>query len=114
VSDPGIILVADVHGLVGEKGELASVLAELAEGAHAEQDCVSFRVLAAEEPGDFLMLASWRSEEALRNHYATAHYRRYRGRVGPLLARPSDVLVHHLSATIQALDPNPPDPGKFD
>jgi quinol monooxygenase YgiN len=114
VSDPGLILVADVHGLTGEKRELASVLDELAEGARGEPDCASFRALAAEDPGDFLMLASWRSEEALRSHYATPHYRRYREQVGPLLARASDVVVHHLSATIQALDPNPPDPAKFD
>jgi quinol monooxygenase YgiN len=114
MSDPGLILVADIHGLAGETAELGSVLAELAEGARGEPECVSFRVLAAEDPGDFVLLAAWTSERALQSHYATAHYRRYRERVGPLLARPSDVLVHHLSATIHALDPNPPDPDKFD
>jgi quinol monooxygenase YgiN len=114
MSDPKLILVADIHGLTGESGELGSVLSELAEGARGEPDCVSFRVLAAEDPGDFVMLASWRSEEGLLSHYATPHYRRYRERVGPLLTRPSDVLVHHLSATIHARDPNPPDPGEFD
>ncbi len=114
MSDPGLILVADVHALTGEMAELGSVLAELAQGARTEPECLSFRVLTAEDPGDFLMLASWRSEEGLRSHYATPHYRRYRERVGPLLARPSDVVVHHLSATIHALDPNPPDPSKFD
>ena len=114
MSDPGLILMADVHGLAGEVAELHSVLAALAEGARGEPECLSFRVLTTEEPGDFLMLASWRSEEGLRSHYATPHYRRYREQVGPLLARPSDVVVHHLSATIHALDPNPPDPDKFD
>lgn len=47
----------------------------------------------------------------LRGHYATPHYRRYRERVGPLLARPSDVLVHRVDTTVHAQDPNPPDPG---
>ena len=114
MSDPGLILVADIHGRTGELAELGSVLGELAAGARGEPDCLSFRVLAAEEPGDFVVLASWTGEKALVSHYATAHYRRYRERVGPLLARPSDVLVHHLSATIHARDPNPPDPDKFD
>jgi len=36
---------------------------------------------------------------------------RYRERVGPLLARPSDIVVHQIAATVRALDPNPPDPG---
>jgi quinol monooxygenase YgiN len=114
VSDPGLILIADIHGLAGEVGELGSVLAELAQGARGEPDCISFRILAAEDPGDLVLLASWTSEKALLNHYATPHYRRYRERVGPLLARPSDVVVHHLSATIHARDPNPPDPGEID
>ena len=113
MSDPELILVADIHGLVGQRVELASVLAELADGASGEPDCVSFRVLAAEDPGDFVLLASWTSETALLSHYNTAHYRRYRERVGLLLARPSDVLVHHLSATVHARDPNPPDPSEL-
>lgn len=41
------------------------------------------------------------------------HYRRYREQVGLLIARPSDVAVHHLETTVHALDPNPPDPGEL-
>jgi quinol monooxygenase YgiN len=113
VSDPALILLADVHGLTGLGGELSTLLEELAEASRREPDCVEFRVLAAEQPGDFLMLASWSSEPGLREHYGTAHYRRYREQVGPMLARPSNVVVHHLSASVHALDPNPPDPGKL-
>jgi quinol monooxygenase YgiN len=113
VSDPELIIVADIHGLAGQSAELGSLLAELADGARGEPDCLSFRVLAAEVPGDFVLLESWTSESALTKHYDTAHYRRYRERVGPLLARPSDVLVHHLSATVHARDPNPPDPAEL-
>jgi quinol monooxygenase YgiN len=114
MSDPGVILVADVHGLVGPGAELRALLAELADGARAEPDCVDYRVLAAEDPGGFVVLAAWTSEPALRAHYDTEHYRRYREQVGPLLARPSDVVVHHVAATVHALDPNPPDPGEPD
>ena len=60
---------------------------------------------------EIVLLISGADESALREHYDTPHYRRYRERVGPLLARPSDVVVHHISATVQAIDPNPPDPG---
>ena len=89
------------------------MLSALAQGATGEPDCVSFRVLWGDEPGEFVVLASWRSEEALRKHYATAHYRYYREQVGPLLARPSDVVVHRVAATVHALDPGPPDPAKL-
>ncbi|HTA05700.1 MAG TPA: antibiotic biosynthesis monooxygenase, partial [Solirubrobacteraceae bacterium] len=64
-------------------------------------------------PGEFVLLSSWADEQALRAHYATSHYRHYREQVGLLLARPSDVVVHHLALTVKALDPNPPDPGEL-
>jgi quinol monooxygenase YgiN len=114
MSDPQVMLLGELHGLVGRMAELHALLGELADGANAEPDCVSFRVLDdAADPGELVLLASWTNEDALRTHYATAHYRRYRERVGPLLARPSDVAVHRLASTVHALDPNPPDPGEL-
>jgi quinol monooxygenase YgiN len=113
MSDPEVILVAEVHGRTALTAELHSELSTLADGTNREPGCLGFRVLWSDDPGEFVLLASWRSEEALSEHYATAHYRYYREQVGPLLARPSDVVVHHLAATVHALDPNPPDPGKL-
>ena len=113
MSDPDLILVAEVHGRAGLKAELRAVLSALADGANGEPGCIGFRVLAADDPGEFVLLASWTSEGALRTHYTTAHYHRYREQIGPLLARPSDVVIHHLRATVHALDPNLPDPGKL-
>lgn len=111
MSDPGLVLVADVHGRAALATELRAALSELTDGARGEPGCLSFRVLFGDDPAEFVLLASWTDEGALRTHYTTAHYRRYREQVGPLLARPSDVVVHHLAATVHALDPNPPDPG---
>ena len=88
MSDPGLLLVAELHGLAGREGELRALLADLAGSARAEPGCLGFRVLAADEPGEVVLLAAWRDEAALRAHYGTAAYRRYRGQVGPLLARP--------------------------
>ena len=96
---------------LGLEPELRVLLRELADASHVEPECVDFRVLAAEEPGEFVLLGSWSTETALREHYDTSHYRRYRDHVQPLLARPSDVLVHHIGVTVHAVDPNPPDPG---
>lgn len=112
--DPRLILVADVHGLAGTRGELRTLLNELADGARGEPGCVSFRVLAEDDPGEFVMLTCWLSEDALRAHYDSPHYRHYREVVGLLLARPSDVVIHHVARTVRALDPHPADPAKFD
>jgi quinol monooxygenase YgiN len=113
MSDPRVIVQAEVHGLVGRAAELNALLIELAAGSRTEPGCLAFRVLAAEEPGEVMLLSSYTDEAALRAHYATPHYRRYREQVDPLLARPSDVVVHHVSDTVHARDPNLPDPGLF-
>jgi quinol monooxygenase YgiN len=112
MSDAGVLLIAEIHGRSGLAGELRSVLGQLVEASRGEeQECTGFRLLAGDERGEFVLLGSWSSEAALRGHYATGHYRRYRDQVGPLLARSSDVVVHHIDYSVHALDPNPPDPG---
>jgi quinol monooxygenase YgiN len=109
-----VLLVAEMHGRAAlVEPELRALLSELADASRAEPQCTDFRVLAAEEPGEFVLLGAWSSETAMREHYDTSHYRYYREQVGPLLARPSDVVVYHVSSTVHALDPNPPDPGFF-
>jgi quinol monooxygenase YgiN len=113
MSDSRVIMVAELHGLVGPFAELEALLSELAAGARHEPGCRAFRVLASEDPGELVLLAEYADDTALSAHYATSHYRRYREQVGPLLARPSDVLVHYVSTTVHAQDPNPPDPGLF-
>jgi quinol monooxygenase YgiN len=114
MSDPQRLVVAELHGLAASLSELKQLLAELARGAAAEPGCVGFRVLDAELPAELVVLSEWADEDALSAHYSTPHYRRYREQVGLLLARPSDVVVHHLSASFRALDPSPPDPSEFD
>ena len=105
--------MAELHGLTGRMAELRALLSDLATESRREPGCESFRVLDAEEPADLVLLSVWSGDEALRTHYGTPHYRRYRAQVGPLLARPSDVTVFHLAEAIRARDPNPPDPGMF-
>jgi quinol monooxygenase YgiN len=114
MSDPQRLLVAELHGLAGRRRDLRDLLEELARGAESEPGCVGFSVLEAAEAGEFVLLSSWADEQSLSAHYTTPHYRRYRENVGPLLARPSDVVVHQIAATVRALDPDPPDPGDVD
>ena len=111
MSDAGLILVADVHGLAGRAPDLELLFLTLADGSRAEPGCREYRVLHTDAAGEYVLLSSWVDEAALSAHYTTVHYRFYREQVGPLLARPSDVVVHHLAATVHAVDPNLPDPG---
>jgi quinol monooxygenase YgiN len=107
------LLIACVHGLAGRRAELRAALGDLAAAALGEPGCRQFDVLELDDPGEHLLLVDWESEHAMRAHFATGHYRRYREAVGPFLARPSDVVVHHVAQTVRPVDPNPPDPVMF-
>jgi quinol monooxygenase YgiN len=111
MSDAGVIVIGEMHGLVGRHLELEQVLGELAGATREDPDCLGYHVASLQEPGEYLIVVTWRHEAALRAHYSTAAYARYRGAVGELLARPSDVVVHRVSSTVHARDPNPPEPG---
>jgi quinol monooxygenase YgiN len=108
---PSHLLVSEMHGLAGRAGELERLLDDLAADAGAADGCLSYLVLRRREAGEFVVLAHWRDEDALRRHYRTPAYARYRAAVGELLARPSDVTIHHVAEVVHAVDPNPPDPG---
>lgn len=105
-----VVVVAQLHGQAGRLSELKALLADLAAHAREDPDCESYLVAFADDPGECLLVGTWKSEAALRGHYRTDAYLRYRGEVGELLVRPSDVIVHHVSSSVHARDPNPPDP----
>jgi quinol monooxygenase YgiN len=108
-----VVLVADVHGRAGLTTELRALLVELAGASRGEPGCVEFRVLAGDVSAEFVLMSAWHDEDALRSHYNSSHYAHYRGHVGPLLARPSDVVVYRVSSAVHARDPDPPEPGLF-
>jgi quinol monooxygenase YgiN len=113
MTDPGLVMIAEIHGLVGRQAELKELLADLAASARDDPGSLAYHVASLNEPGEVLLVASWRDESALRGHYDTPAYARYRAAVGELLARPSDVVLHRVSSTVHARDPNPPEPGMF-
>jgi quinol monooxygenase YgiN len=105
------LLISEMHGLASRADELARLLDDLAEEGRDQSGCLMFSIFRREDLGEFVVVAHWRDEAALREHYRGAAYGRYRAAVGELLARPSDVTIHHVAETIHALDPGPPDPG---
>ena len=99
MADPGVLLVARVHGLGGRADELRAAARRLASEATAE-GCLSFDVLeVADQAGELVLLQAWTDDAAMRAHFASAAYGRYVDTVSDLLARPSDVVLHHVAST---------------
>jgi autoinducer 2-degrading protein len=104
-------MLVEVHGQAALQPELSALLDELAAASRAEPGCEWFRVLQSkDQPGEFVLLSMWNDDAAVRAHYESPHFDRYRTQVGLLLARPSSAEVLVISEITRLLDPNPPEP----
>jgi quinol monooxygenase YgiN len=108
--DPSSLLIARVHGVAVRGAELTAAAQELAAAqehaaaARAEDGCLTYDVLA--EPGataELVLIGAWRSDAAMRAHFASAAYGRYVAAVTELLTRPSNVTIHTVSGTVHPL-----------
>jgi quinol monooxygenase YgiN len=110
-----ILVRAEIHGLAGRAAELRDVLRAHATALGAADGCEGASVLTAidAEYGELVLDVWWRDEASLRAHYATVEYRRYTQAVGPLLARPSDVVVHYVDRSVHATADPAADPARL-
>lgn len=94
---------AEIHGLAGRAGELRDLLTEHAGRLRGAEGCVgasASEVLG--DTGEFLLVARWEHEDALRAHYRTPDFTHYVTSIGELLARPSDVTVSYVDREVRA------------
>src|SRR5918998_2900028 len=110
-----VLLRAEIHGRAGRAAELRDVLrghaGELATAEGSEGATAAVALDA--EHGEMILESWWRDEAALRAHYATAEYRRYTQAVSPLLARPSDVVVHYVERSVHPTADPGADPSRL-
>jgi len=109
------VVVARIVGLAGRATELRQLLADRALSARAEPGCAGYEVAELlDEPATFIVVETWTSPEAMRAHFGSGAHADYQHRVDELLARPSEVLVHEVTATTRAAaSTSPTDPGRF-
>jgi quinol monooxygenase YgiN len=109
------VVVARIAGLSGRAAELRQLLADRAGVARAEPGCERYEVAElVDEPATFLVVETWASADVMRAHFASEEHATYQHQVDELLARPSEVLVHEVAATVRpAASTSPTDPGRF-
>jgi quinol monooxygenase YgiN len=110
-----VIAVADVFGLSGRRHDLRDVLAQAERDAAAEPGCLRYSFAAAiADPDHFVLIAEWRDEAALEEHYASPGFARYQLALNGLLARPSDMTVYPGGGSVRPLASGPMDPRDAD
>lgn len=110
-----VVVVGDIHTLVGRKREVVELLRETQDRARLEPGCLSYAFAEiVADLGRYVVIQEWRHDDALEQHYGSDAFRNYQARVGALLARPSDVRIHRVAETVRPADPGPMDPRRAD
>jgi quinol monooxygenase YgiN len=86
-----------------------------AAAARAEPGCRSYDFAEIVDGADeFVVVHEWEDEAAFDAHYRGPAYEAYQEGVFGLLARPSELVIHHVAASEHPVDTGPMDPRAAD
>jgi quinol monooxygenase YgiN len=106
-----VVVVGQIHTLLGRREELLELLRDTQERSREELGCVSYDFAeAVGDPGRFVVVEEWRDAAAMESHFRSGAYSDYQARIGDLLARPSEVRIHHVRETLRPEGGEPLDP----
>ena len=90
-NDPTIHMVTYVDVAPAAKDQAAALLRPLAEASRKDAGNLLFQILQRTAPAhQFVILATWKDQQALDAHSAAAHSKQFRSQTEPLLIGPID------------------------
>jgi quinol monooxygenase YgiN len=115
LSAMGVIAIAEMFGLSGRRYELAALLERFERRATGEPGCRRYTFAAAlADPGTFVLVSEWDSEDALDAHYRSEAFTDFQFELDGLLARPSELTVYPTAGAVRPLNTRPMDPRDAD
>jgi len=90
-NDTTIHMVTYIDVAPAAKDQAAALLRPLAEASRKDAGNLLFQILQRTEPAhQFVIVATWKDQQALDAHDAAAHSKQFRSQVAPLLIAPID------------------------
>ena len=90
-ADPSIHMVTYIEVAPAARGQATSLLRQLANASRKDAGLVRFEILQRTSPArEFVVLESWKDQQAFDSHVATAHHKQFREAIGPHLIAPVD------------------------
>ena len=90
-SDPTIHMVTYIDVAPAAKEQAAALLKPLAEASRKDTGNLLFQILQRTAPAhQFVIVATWKDQQALDAHDTAAHSKQFRSQVDPLLIAPID------------------------
>ena len=89
--DPSVHMVTYVEVAPAAQGQAATLLRQLADASRKDAGLIRFEILQRTAPSrEFVILESWKDQQAFDAHVATAHHKQFREKVAPHLIAPLD------------------------
>jgi quinol monooxygenase YgiN len=110
-----VIAITSIHGVAGRREELRELMRETEARVVTEPGCHEYRFAAALDVADeYLHVQEWADEAAFEAHQRSDTFRAYRQKLFDLLAKPSDMTIHHAENTVHPRPSGPMDPRQAD
>ncbi len=89
--DPSVHMVTYIEVAPAAQGQAATLLRQLANASRKDAGLIRFEILQRTAPArEFVILESWKDQQAFDAHVATAHHKQFREKVTPHLIAPFD------------------------
>jgi quinol monooxygenase YgiN len=103
--DPSIHMVTYIEVAPAARAQTTSLLRQLANASRKDAGVTRFEILQRTSPSrEFVILESWKDQQAFDGHVATAHHKQFRAQLAPHLIAPFD---DRLSLPTLIAPPNP-------
>lgn len=89
--DPSVYMVTYIEVVPATQGQTATLLRQFAAASRKDAGVIRFEILQRMSPSrEFVILESWKDQQAFDAHIATAHRKQFREKVAPHLIAPID------------------------
>jgi quinol monooxygenase YgiN len=110
-----VVVVGQIHTLLGRRGELLELLRDTQARSREEPGCLAYDFAeVVGDPGRYMVVQEWHDAAAMEAHFRSDAFTAYQARIGDLLARPSEVRIHHVRETLRPEGGEPLDPRRAD
>lgn len=110
-----VIAITRIHGVAGRRGELRALMGDTEWRTSAEPGCLRYAfAVALGEADEYVHVQEWENEATFAAHQRSEAFRAYQHGLLDLLARPSEMELHHVSATVVPEPSGPMDPRAAD
>jgi quinol monooxygenase YgiN len=110
-----VIAITRIHGIAGRRDELGALMRDTQRRTSAEPGCLRYVFgVTVGEADEYVHVQEWTDDSAFAAHQRSEAFRDYQHALVELLARPSEMELHHVSATVAPEPPGPMDPRSAD